>query len=304
MNLIIVALLLFTAIYLVLVQFKTEIFGVDDTHLPEHLFDENQPQAQTSKDRYSQEVFKPWIPLTAKYKDLEKRIPLPLGGLKRKLIRAGSPMGVLEFLAFKALSLLSVASLSVMFLGDKFSKDIQILLAVALFVGYMIPEFWLNGKIKKRLHNIRRDLPNIIDLLNLCVSGGMDFMLAVNRVVRDIKPCDLTRELGEVYRETQIGKTRREALKNFAWRVDMPEVHSFVRTLVQADRMGTPMAEAMNLQAEEMRVRRFQFGESMALKAPIKLLFPLFAFILPVVMIIVGGPIILQFVRGGLNLGF
>ena len=128
-------------------------------------------------------------------------------------------------------------------------------------------------------------------------------MLAVNRVVRDLKPCDLTAELSEVYRETQVGKSRREALKNFAWRLDMPEVHSFVRTLVQADRMGSPMAEGLNLQAEEMRVRRFQNGESMALKAPIKLLFPLFAFILPVVLIIVGGPIILQFVKGT-NVGF
>jgi len=101
-----------------------------------------------------------------------------------------------------------------------------------------------------------------------------------------------------------MGETRRAALKNFGWRVDMHEVHSFVRTLVQADRMGTPMSEALNLQAEEIRVKRFQTGESMALKAPIKLLFPLFAFILPVVMIIVGGPIILQFVRGGIQFGF
>ena len=101
-----------------------------------------------------------------------------------------------------------------------------------------------------------------------------------------------------------MGKTRREALKNFAWRVDMPEVHSFVRTLVQADRMGSPMAQAMNMQAEEIRVRRFQNGEAMALKAPIKLLLPLFVFILPVVLIIIGGPIMLQFTRGSFTLGF
>jgi tight adherence protein C len=200
------------------------------------------------------------------------------------------------------LVIIFVPATSLIFLSGNFPKNM--VLAVSLVVGFFIPEIWLNQKISKRLHNIRRDLPNIIDLLNLCVSGGMDFMLAVNRVVKDLKPCDLTRELGEVYRETQVGKSRREAMKNFGWRVDMPEVHSFVRTLIQADRMGTPMSEALNVQSEEMRVRRFQHGESMALKAPIKLLFPLFAFILPVVMIIVGGPIILQFARGGINFGF
>jgi len=77
-----------------------------------------------------------------------------------------------------------------------------------------------------------------------------------------------------------------------------------VRTLVQADRMGSPMADALNMQSEEIRARRFRDGEAMALKAPIKLLFPLFVFILPVVLIIVGGPIMLQFMRGGMNFGF
>ncbi|MDI6606737.1 MAG: type II secretion system F family protein, partial [Candidatus Omnitrophota bacterium] len=156
---------------------------------------------------------------------------------------------------------------------------------------------------KKRQHRIRRDLPNVIDLLNLCVSGGLDFMLAVNTVTRELKPCQLTRELSEVYRQTQMGKTRREALKDLALRLDMPEIHSFVRSLIQADRMGTPLADVLNIQAEEIRTIRFQQGEAMALKAAIKLLFPLFAFILPVVLIIVGGPIILQFMKGA-NFGF
>ncbi len=296
MALIIIIVLLFTAsVYLVLYQFRARLFGVTETHLPVQMFVEDKSIMDLAQT-------KTWLPLTTRFKDWERRIPFPTSGLKRKLIRAGSPMGVLEFIAFKVLSLIFIPVVSFTFLSNNFPANI--ILAGSLITGFLIPEFWLNGKIKKRQHSIRKDLPNIIDLLNLCVSAGMDFMLAVNRVVRDLKPCELTHELAEVYRETQMGETRRKALKNFSWRVDMPEVHSFVRTLVQADRMGTPMAEALNLQSEEIRVRRFQNGESMALKAPIKLLFPLFAFILPVVMIIVGGPIILQFVRGGIQFGF
>jgi len=302
MGLIIIVLFLAACIYLLILQFGSNIFGLEKMRLPAQVFDNKKVELELSQDKYTVKPDNTWLPLTARFKDFERRIPFSTEGIRRRLIKAGLPMGVLEFLSFKVLAIIFVPALALIFLSGNLSKNL--VLAVSLVAGFFIPEMWLNQKIAKRLHNIRRDLPNIIDLLNLCVSGGMDFMLAVNRVVKDLKPCDLTRELGEVYRETQVGKSRREAMKNFGWRVDMPEVHSFVRTLIQADRMGTPMSEALNVQSEEMRVRRFQHGESMALKAPIKLLFPLFAFILPVVMIIVGGPIILQFTRGGMNFGF
>ena len=299
--LMIAAVLLSGSIYLVLYQFRSKLFGLKEAHLPLKMFDDDKPR-ELAQDRYTKEPDRNWMPLSRGFKDWEKRFSLPTAGLKRKLIKAASPLGLLEFLAFKVLALILIPAVFFILLGDRFPKNI--VLAGSLALGFFLPELWLNNKIKKRQRIIRKDLPNIIDLLNLCVGGGLDFMLAVNRVVKDLKPSDLTRELSEVYRETQMGKTRREALKNFAWRLDMPEVHSFVRTLVQADRMGTPMAEALNLQSEEIRMRRFHYGEEMALKAPIKLLFPLFAFILPVVLIIVGGPIILQFVQGGINLGF
>jgi len=265
-----------------------------------YIFAESQPQVEQD-DTYVNRSRRSFLLLSGKFKHWERYFPLPTAGIRSRLIKAGSPMGVLEFLAFKLLFLAGAPILGLAFLGGQFSREM--VLVVSLLMGFFLPEIWLKNKTKARQARIRRDLPNIIDLLNLCVSGGLDFMLAVNRVVKDLKPCDLTRELAEVYRETQVGKTRREALKNFAGRVDLPEVHSFVRTLVQADRMGTPLAEALSLQAEEMRVRRFQNGESMALKAPIKLLFPLFLFILPVVLIIVGAPILLQFLRGGINFG-
>lgn len=292
---IIVGLLVTASVYLLLYQFKFVKPGAEKAHLPARILkDSLEEDLELPKDTLFSTLSKARFPLTHKFKTYEQKVAAK--GLRRRLIKAGSPMGTLEFFAFKLISLIFVPLAGFIFLGSAFPRK-EVLLVISLAAGYFLPDIWLNKKIRRRQHNIRKDLPNIIDLLNLCVSGGLDFMLAVNRAVKDLKPCDLTMELAEVYRETQMGKSKREALKNFAGRIDIPEVHSFVRTLVQADRMGTPIAEALKLQSEEIRVKRFQRGEAMALKAPIKLLFPLFAFILPVVLIMVAGPIILQFAK-------
>lgn len=211
-----------------------------------------------------------------------------------RLVMAGSPVHIIEFAIIKILSTVIFAILGIA-CG---ARPIIVYAIGGLALGFILPDFWLNLKIKRRHREIRRDLPAVIDLLNLCVDAGLDFMLAVNRVGRDFKRCPLTDELSEVWRETKMGASRREALQHLSRRVNMPELSSFVRTLLQADRMGSPMGEALKIQAEEIRQRRYLQGEEAALKAPIKLLFPLFLFILPVVLVIVAGPILIQFLRG------
>lgn len=301
MLLVIIGLLVAASVFLLLYQFKLVKPGQDTAHLPSHVFknDLEIDLRVEQKDSAFTALQKTWLPLTRRFKAYEQRIPAR-NFISSRLVKAGSPIGILEYFAFKVLALIFIPLVSFIFLSSVPRKDM--LLVISIAVGWLLPEMWLNKKIKKRQNNIRKELPNIIDLLNLCVSGGLDFMLAVSRVVKDLRPTDLTRELAEVYSQTQMGKTRKDALKEFAGRVDIPEVHSFVRTLVQADRMGTPMSDALKLQSEEIRVRRFQHGEAMALKAPIKLLFPLFVFILPVVLILVAGPILLQFTKT--NIGF
>lgn len=300
MVLILAALFITAAIYLILYQFKFIKPNIDKAHLPPVAFkDEFSQDVKAYSESYFHQDNKKLFSLSNRFKDYESK--LSTTSLTRRLIKAGSPLGVIEFFVFRAITLVLIPVFAYLLLAD-ISPRKDILLIIALALGYFAPDIWLNKKIERRQSTIRKELPNIIDLLNLCVSGGLDFMMAVNRVVKDLKPSPLTTELAEVYRLTQIGKTRKEALKNFAWRVDVPEGYSFVRTLVQADRMGTPMADALKMQSEEMRVRRFQRGEAMALKAPIKLLLPLFVFILPVVLILVAGPILLQFQRG--TIGF
>ncbi|MDD5080343.1 MAG: type II secretion system F family protein, partial [Candidatus Omnitrophica bacterium] len=214
--------------------------------------------------------------------------------LKKKLFSAGRPMNVSQFIALKFILTVGLpAGIYVLFHPE------MPFLGVALAAGFFIPDMWLNGKIKKRKAEILKDLPYVIDLLNICVGAGLDFMVAVNHVIKEFRACVLIDELQVMVREIQMGLSRRDALKNLAGRVKSQEVNSFVRTLLQADRMGTPITTALKMHAEELRDIRFQRGEEMALKAPIKLLAPLLLFILPVVLIIVAGPILIQFTQGG-----
>lgn len=219
---------------------------------------------------------------------------VPFDNLRKTLLIAGRPMNVSQFIAIQ---LLFAAGL--FFVTVVVFKPEPGLYLVPLCIGYIFPKLWLSSIIKKRQVAVLKNLPHIIDLLNICVGAGLDFMVAVSRVTQEFRPCLMVDELKMMLREIQMGNSRRDALKNLSARVGSPELASFVRTLLQADRMGTPIAEALKTQAEELRIRRFQKGEEMGLKAPIKLLFPLLFFILPVVLIIVAGPILIQFTRGG-----
>lgn len=220
---------------------------------------------------------------------------LPATQLGKKLTWAGSPLTILEFFVFKGIMLIVVPAVCVAVL----KKTEVPYLIVFMVVGYIFPDFWLKGKIRKRQRQISRDLPAVIDLMSLCVGAGLNFMLAMDRVIKEFKKCPLTGELATTWHEIQMGRSRQEALKSLAARVGVAEISSFVRTLNQADRMGSPIGEALKILSDEVRTRRFLLGEELALKAPIKLLFPLLIFILPVVLIIVVGPVLLQFMTSG-----
>jgi tight adherence protein C len=133
------------------------------------------------------------------------------------------------------------------------------------------------------------------------VGAGLDFLGALNKAVmlktfrKSREP--LLDELSVVLQEIKLGRRRFEALKDMAKRVNLPELSSFVRTLVLADRMGTPISEVLTMHAEDVRFERYQRAERMALKAPIKILVPLIFCIMPVVAIVVAGPVLLQFIR-------
>jgi len=199
-----------------------------------------------------------------------------------------------EFFLWKEVAIIMVLFLTFPMIGP---DGMFFWICMSLAAGYMLPEFWLKGRIKKVKNSIIKELPDAIDLLGLCVNAGLDFMLALKWVVEKSPKTVIIHELNTVLQEINVGKTRREAIKDLASRYQIPDLSTFSRTLVQADKMGTSVTEALNILSEDMRIARFRRGEQMALKAPLKMLVPLLLFIFPVVGILVAGPIFLDFIE-------
>lgn len=172
-------------------------------------------------------------------------------------------------------------------------------LSAPVVFGYLIPDMLINVKIAKRRQSIVFVLPETVDLLGLCVEGGLDFTASLKWLVEKTPHNYLIEELTFLLEEIKLGKARAQALKDMAKRLNIQEITSFVQTLVQAERMGTSVSRAFRVISEDTRQLRFQRGERMALKAPLKILIPLIFFILPVIAIIIGGPLFLQFMQSG-----
>ncbi len=220
--------------------------------------------------------------------------------LKEKISLARWKISPAEFLSVK--ELMAIFSLLIVFFI--FGQDSPLWLGVTVFFGFSLPSIILKSKVNERKYAIARVLPETVDLLALCVGAGLDFMSAVRWVINKVEINPLIEELITVLKEINVGKPRLEALRDMAKRLNIPDVTSFVRTLAQADKMGTPVEETFKILSEDSRMRRFNRGERIAVKAPIKMLIPLIFCILPVIMVIVAGPIIMDFVTKGLfNVG-
>lgn len=168
---------------------------------------------------------------------------------------------------------------------------------IFMLLLYLQPSAWLRGAIRRRQRSFERALPFVLDLLTLSVEAGLDFMTGLKRILDHRAMDPLGEELLRTLREVQVGKTRREALRMFGQRAQHPDISAVVNALVQADELGVSLGAILRIQADQMRVRRFQRAEKMAQEAPVKLLFPLVAFIFPAVFIVLLGPVLLELLR-------
>lgn len=165
--------------------------------------------------------------------------------------------------------------------------------------GWFFPYIWLSDQIKKRQRKIARALPYNIDLLTLSVEAGLDFQAGVGTVVEKGQPGPLIEELNIMLNEIRLGKTRAEALRNFADRIQMQDVNAFVSNLIQADRMGTSLGKVLRIQTTQMRIMRTHRAEKAANEAPVKMLLPLIGCIFPTVFLVLFGPIVYRLLFGG-----
>lgn len=219
--------------------------------------------------------------------------------IKNRLAAAHSTMSPQEFINLKII-LLVVITGGAYFLLPK--VDPLVLLGIA-FISFFVPNFMLKRMIAKRKDIIAKLLPETVDLLGLCVEAGLDFTTACKWIIEKVPSNPFIEELAFVLEEIKWGKSRTQALKDMSRRLNVSEVSSFVQTLVQSERMGTPVAEAFAILSEDTRLQRFHRGERIAMAAPIKILLPLIFCILPVIGIVIGGPIFLQFMEGNLLKG-
>ena len=167
-----------------------------------------------------------------------------------------------------------------------------LLLGATLF--YMRPLLWLRSTLRARHRSIQRALPFVLDLLTLAVEAGLDFMSAMQRNCERRRPDPLNEELIRMIREIQLGTQRRNALRNMAVRVNLPDLRSVCNALIQADELGVSIGAMLRIQADQLRQRRFDRAEKLANEAPVKMLAPLMLCIFPAVFIILLGPMLSQ----------
>ena len=165
---------------------------------------------------------------------------------------------------------------------------------LGLVLLYSWPMLWLRRAIRRRQTAILRSLPFVLDLLTLSVEAGLDFMAALRRCTERPAVDPLTEELLRVVHETQVGASRRDALRSMSARVGLSDLRSVVSALVQADELGVSLGSILRIQSAQVRARRFERAERLANEAPVKLLAPLMLFIFPAVFLILLGPVFHQ----------
>jgi tight adherence protein C len=228
--------------------------------------------------------------------------------MQHKLDLAGNPYEITQFVGVRTLAaiLLGGAGLVLSFTVKEMSPLQRIGMPVlGAGLGFYFPVISLGSKISKRQKDILRALPDALDLLTICVEAGLGFDAAMAKVA-DKWENELSLAFTRIIQEIQLGKLRREALRDMADRMDVPDVSTFVAAIIQADQLGVSITRVLRIQSEQMRMRRRQRAEELAAMAGIKMLPAIVFLIFPSILIILLGPAIIQMINlfGGGGAGF
>ncbi|MGX5715255.1 type II secretion system F family protein [Arthrobacter sp. MAHUQ-56] len=176
-------------------------------------------------------------------------------------------------------------------------SGVKVLLMVGITaLAYFLPDILIRNYAQKRRESIKLELPDTLDQMLISVQAGLGFETAMARAGQNGKG-PLADELIRTLQDIQVGRSRKEAYAAMAERVDVPDLRSFVRAVVQADTYGIAIANVLGAQAKDMRVKRRQRAEEHAMKMPVKMLFPLIFFILPTLFVVVLGPTVMSIIE-------
>ncbi len=224
--------------------------------------------------------------------------------IRHKLDLAGNPnnWSPADFVGLRGLAAVLVAILGTT-LGYALHMDpfmVILFLGIGGILGYYFPLLWLNRVIRARQRRVQKQLPDAMDLLTISVESGLGFDAAMGKVA-DKWNNDLSRAFGRALGEMRIGKLRREALRDMAARIELPDFSNFIAAIIQADQLGISIGKVLRIQSEQMRIKRRQRAEEKANQAPIKMLIPLAFLVFPSIFIILLGPTVVIFMTGGFN---
>lgn len=228
-----------------------------------------------------------------------------LSRINRRLELAGrsSRMDATVFITLQFIGGLLVGGLTftlLKILGNNIPSGRVFLFTVVMtLLGFYIPHFQLSSTISKRQKQVRKDLPDALDLLTICVEAGLGFDAAMSRVAEKWNS-QLSLAFARVIQEIQLGKLRREALHDMQDSIGISELTSFVAAIVQSEQLGVSMAKVLRVQADQMRIRRRQLAEEEAHKAPIKMLVPMAFIMFPSILIILLAPALMQIIESGI----
>ena len=219
--------------------------------------------------------------------------------VESRLVIAGQPMTPAAFYAMAlALGAALAGAYELIVISATHGRPaptVLLLGIVFLSLGVYLAMFWLSGQARARKKQMLRNLPDSLDLITICVEAGLGLDAAFHRVVEK-QSGPLVDEIRQMLREIGLGKARRDALLDLAERTDLEDARSFAFAVIQAEQLGTSLAQVLRAQSDRMRVRRRQRAEQEARRAPVKMAFPLVFCLMPSLFIFIIGPIFVELV--------
>ena len=213
----------------------------------------------------------------------------------QRLTRAGyrNESAVRIFYGYKVFVPLALCAIALVSGAAKFSPFF--VYASCLGLGFLGPDFWLGRKIKGRQKRMERGLPDVLDLLIICIEAGLSLDQATARTAEELVKAqpELCDEFGILVLEQRAGRARSEAWKNLSERTGVESIRNLVSVLVQSEQFGTSVAKTLRVHSDTMRAKRIQQVEEMAAKTSVKLVFPLVLFIFPALFLVTLGPAVI-----------